>query len=459
MSSNPFHFLKPSSGRVPPPPPPPPRGSRSVSAGRHVGGVVCGVYPVYPTTVPSWSFPLVNTTVHYDLVYVHAMANVVQTFTSDISTAVEIKYVFPLPPDSSVCAFKAVIDDEHTIKGIVKPKAKAKAEYEAAISKDKAAALLEQGNVEVFQLSLGNIKPEQTIEIHISFACTISHNGDLNSLRLTFPCIIAPRYGAGPQDFSVNVSTQALDFSVSAQMTSYIKSITSPSHPIKMKLGQSTAESMTAFDPFKAHVSLSSSTLLEKDIVVSLTCEDLDKPHCTVESFIPDEGAKEHTYAYALTLVPRFELPSLPSQEYIFLVDRSGSMEGAKIAAVRSALQIMLRSLPQHGTSFNIMSFGSRHTLFWPSSMAYTAENVEHASAHVDTIDANYGGTEIRAALDVAFRSRSDSATPASVFVLTDGEAYDLDGVQATVADAISRSKASNSLLRLFCLGIGNAVS
>ena len=60
----------------------------------------------------------------------------------------EVKYVFPLPPDASVCAFKAVIDGERTIKGIVKAKATAKAEYDQAVSKGKTAALLEQSNVE-----------------------------------------------------------------------------------------------------------------------------------------------------------------------------------------------------------------------------------------------------------------------------------------------------------------------
>jgi len=101
-------------------------------------------------------------------------------------------------------------------------------------------------------------------------------------------------------------------------MTSQIKSITSPSHPIAMKLGESTLQSSSEFDPKKARVSLSSPALLEKDIVIVLTCQDLDKPRCIVESFSPEEGGQEFTDAYALTLVPRFELPSLPSQGLFF---------------------------------------------------------------------------------------------------------------------------------------------
>jgi hypothetical protein len=113
---------------------------------------------------------------------------------------------------------------------------------------------------------------------------------------------------------SSRLSSSALDFSVAVEMTSQIKAITSPSHPIAMKLGESTLEPSSEFDPMKARISLSSPTLLEKDIVIVLNCQGLDKPRCMVESFSPEEGGQEYTDAYALTLVPRFELPSLPSQ-------------------------------------------------------------------------------------------------------------------------------------------------
>jgi hypothetical protein len=51
--------------------------------------------------------------------------------------------------------------------------------------------------------------------------------------------------------------------------------------------------------------------------------------------------------------VPMTEQISLPV-EVVFVVDRSGSMEGAPIEAVRDTLQLMLRSLPVHAT-FNIL--------------------------------------------------------------------------------------------------------
>lgn len=118
--------------------------------------------------------------------------------------------------------------------------------------------------------------------------------------------------------------------------------------------------------------------------------------------------------------------------EYVFLVDRSGSMEGGRIEAVKAALQILLRSLPTRKTTFNIISFGSSFSPLWQKSQVYGTDTVEEASKHIDTMEADLGGTEIRDALDFAFKKRNTAEVngdkPAtSVFVLTDGEAWDID--------------------------------
>ncbi|MBT3172887.1 MAG: VWA domain-containing protein, partial [Rhodospirillaceae bacterium] len=50
--------------------------------------------------------------------------------------------------------------------------------------------------------------------------------------------------------------------------------------------------------------------------------------------------------------------------EIIFIIDRSGSMQGHKMDCVRGAMQVLLRSLPA-GTRFNIISFGRCVRVEW----------------------------------------------------------------------------------------------
>ncbi|KAG8840019.1 hypothetical protein FRC20_005835, partial [Serendipita sp. 405] len=399
---------------------------------------------------------------------VYVVAEIVQDYHSNAPVDRDVEYVFPLPPSGAVCSFKAVINDTQVIRGVVKEKHEAKKAYYQAVAEGKTAGLLQQEHADVFCVSLGNIKPRAKISVHISFVSIVPHDGSSpQTLRITMPTAIAPRYGLAPTNFPWfgNNAQNRFELSVSVQMNGPITSISSPSHPIGLTLGCHQRELTGDYEPSKAFVYLSTPTMLDRDVVILISAQGLDTPRCSVERWLKSEGAKETTDAYALTLVPKFELPALPSQEYIFLVDRSGSMAGGRITAVKAALQILLRSLPSYNTSFNIISFGSHCTPLWSTSQPYTAGSMEQASQHIDGFHANYEGTELRSALEFAFRSREGLKSggkkgPTSIFVLTDGEAWDLDGVIQIVERNCERVKnRDGELLRTFILGVGNQVS
>ncbi|KAG8798627.1 hypothetical protein FRC17_007371, partial [Serendipita sp. 399] len=415
-------------------------------------------------------YPLVQSRCVYNVVDVYTIAEIVQDYHSNAPLNRDVEYVFPLPPSAAVCSFKAVID-EKVVKGVVKEKSEAMKTFKQAVAKGKTAGLLQQEHADVFRVSLGNIKPNTKISVHITFVSIVPHDGSSpQTLRVTLPTAIAPRYGATPTNIPwfATKSQNRFELSVSIQMNKPITSISSPSHPIGLTLGCHQRELTGDYNPAKAFVYLAAPAMLDEDIVVIISAQGLDTPRCSVERWLESDGAEETTDAYALTLVPKFDLPALPCQEYIFLVDRSGSMSGGRITAVKAALQILLRSLPSRNTRFNIVSFGSDFTSLWPESQQYTADSMEEASKHVDGFDANYGGTELLSALKFAFGSRQDvkpaptaggEKIPTSVFVLTDGEAWDLEGIVEAVANNCEAAKNSGSLLRAFVLGVGNQVS
>ncbi|KAG8830099.1 hypothetical protein FRC17_005434 [Serendipita sp. 399] len=430
--------------------------------------IIVGIIPIGSGLTLRDEYPLVQSHCNYSVVDVYTIAELVQDYYSAAPINRDVEYVFPLPPSAAVCSFKAVIDDTKTIKGVVKEKGEAKKAFDQAVAQGKTAGLLQQEHADVFRVSLGNIKPKTKISVHISFISIVPHDGSSpQTLRITMPTAIAPRYGSPPTNipwFRHNTQNR-FELSVSVQMNKAITSVSSPSHPIGLTLGCHQRELTGEYEPSKAFVYLGESTMLDKDIVIVISAQGMDTPRCSAERWLKSDGAEETTDAYALTLVPKFELPALPRQEYIFLVDRSGSMGGSRITAVKAALQILLRSLPSKGSSFNIVSFGSRYTSLWQTSRTYSAESLDQASKHVDGFDANYGGTELREAIEFAFNSRQDvkspqdEKVPTSVFVLTDGEAWDLDGIINSINYACDNAKKSKSLLRTFTLGVGNQVS
>jgi hypothetical protein len=125
------------------------------------------------------------------------------------------------------------------------------------------------------------------------------------------PVNIAPRYGTPPWQpgFPIITPAKCLSVTISVQMAGNIKSITSPTHPFTLNMGTNSPDPTKMHDAKLAHISLESDSFLGEDIVIVLAVQDLERPRCTIES---DE--KSGTDAYALTFVPRFNLPALPQQ-------------------------------------------------------------------------------------------------------------------------------------------------
>ena len=87
---------------------------------------------------------MISSRCHYRLVDVQVLATVVQEYVSDSFEDVNVNYVFPLPPDAGVCSFKAIVDGQRVITGVVKEKSVTKGEYKEAVAKGKTAGLLEK---------------------------------------------------------------------------------------------------------------------------------------------------------------------------------------------------------------------------------------------------------------------------------------------------------------------------
>ncbi|KAH7908679.1 hypothetical protein BJ138DRAFT_1068391 [Hygrophoropsis aurantiaca] len=404
--------------------------------------------------------PLESVSVKAWMVDVSARICLTQVFANSSETSTgRAKYVFPLPARAAVCAFELEHADGRIITGIAKEKLEAAQMFDKAVQEGRTAGLVEWVTDDTFVISVGSIAAKQTVVARLTFVMDLLDEGIRDHVRLQLPMAVAPRYGQPPSpthSASAAPASTPLTLQADIQMSDTIHDIRSPTHPgltlmrYKTRAGRRSQRRMSA--------SFASPTFLTSDFVLSVHAAGLDQPRCFAEvNSGLGADANTETIAFRLTLVPTFKLPRVVSPEFIFVIDRSGSMSGPSIATAKQTLAMLLNLLPNADTKFNIFSFGTHTTSLWPRSVALSQLFVNQAVTHIQSMDADYGGTEIAQALGSALNSR-DTQRSTAIFVLTDGGVNDRNDPFAMVRTAVS-SSIRHAPLRVFTLGIGAGVS
>ncbi|XP_054650173.1 von Willebrand factor A domain-containing protein 5B1 isoform X2 [Dunckerocampus dactyliophorus] len=135
--------------------------------------------------------------------------------------------------------------------------------------------------------------------------------------------------------------------------------------------------------------------------------------------------------------------------EFIFLIDRSGSMSGVNINHVKDAMVVILKSLIP-GCLFNIVSFGSTFKSLFSVSQNYEEEALALACEYIRKIRADMGGTNILAPLKWILRQPMFSGHPRLLFLLT-------DGAVSNTGKVIELVRSHARYIRCFTFGIGQS--
>ena len=122
--------------------------------------------------------------------------------------------------------------------------------------------------------------------------------------------------------------------------------------------------------------------------------------------------------------------------EYIFVLDRSGSMRGDRIDLAKKAAILFLKSLPMNSL-FNIISFGT--------------EFVSETIKKIEKFLADMRGTNILEPLRSIFNNNPLDEYPRTIFLLTDGQVDNPDEV-------VSLIKKESGKCKVHGFGIGSDV-
>uniref|UniRef100_A0A452H9A4 von Willebrand factor A domain containing 5A n=1 Tax=Gopherus agassizii TaxID=38772 RepID=A0A452H9A4_9SAUR len=377
---------------------------------------------------------------------------------------VEAVFVFPVDPEAAVYAFEAHLGGT-CIQAQLREKKQAQELYGDALAGGQSSFLLQQEGTkgDVFSCSLGNLPPGEEAALTLRYVCELPLEPD-GAARYMLPAVLRPRYtphGWDGEDVTQGVPRVPqgeLPYTLSLSAT-----LQSP-HGIDRVLSNCslTPLSYTAGNRTSAQVSLAEAPPWDRDVELLVYYTEPHKPSAMLEIGLPgaEPGSLMGDPAMMVTL-----LPSLPEAvlgqssagEFIFLLDRSGSMEcpmdsrdrsPQRIDSAKETLVLLLKSLPL-GCYFNIYSFGSQFESFYPQSVGYTQQTMAKSLQRVQQLQADLGGTEILAPLQAIYRSPCQDGHPRQLFVFTDGEV----GNTQEVITEVQRHRGC------FSFGIGEGAS
>ncbi len=391
--------------------------------------------------------PLTGIKVEGDILGRGARLRVSQRFRNREDRALEAVYKFPLPEGTAVCGFRAEIDGR-TVVGEVEEREKAFETYDKALARGDGGYLLDQERPNIFTLSVGNLNPGAEAVVQIDMVSLLEMEG--RRARFFLPTTISPRYAPAHMEepegipegdkvsppFALNVP-YGISLLLNVHNGSGLKEISSPSHPIRVELGE---------DPVRVAFS-TESVRMDRDFILYMEHPDAGPAG---RAFWLRSG--EDVFVQLDLTLEKQDLPeqkALPQEgEVIFLLDCSGSMGGDSITEAKRALEICLKGLPV-GARFNIVRFGSTYESLFKGPEAYGEKTLQKALRYTQRVDADMGGTEILTPLKAIYGSGPGEGAPArSIVMLTDGEVCNEEEIMELI-----RSHRANT--RFFSLGIG----
>lgn len=393
-----------------------------------------------------------------------------QVFKNPYKDFLEAVYIFPLAGGVAINKFEMRVGDR-VVVGVVDERQAAREQYTQAIQDGKRAALLEQEREDIFTIQVGNIPPDEQVEITIAYSERLPYF-DEGKTEMRLPLVIGHRYISGTPK---NAAPVGLGVAEDTDVVPDASRITPPrlaagvKTDIALSVGVEIAAdenglsdltcsqhaTSTAIKPGWTTVGLSRcDELLNRDFVLTwrvATAEISSKFHICKGSDGRD--------AYGMVTInpPRMDGFTGVARDVVFVLDRSGSMGGIKMVSASRACSILLETLSPRDR-FAIIAFDTvNEWLGGKPNTFYNAdeEGLERGHKFLREITAR-GGTELYGALQDSIGAlktcnKKDARLPIIV-LLTDGQIGD----EARVLKEIQKKLGET---RLFTVGIDTAVN
>jgi Ca-activated chloride channel family protein len=430
------------------------------------------------------NLPLKQLGYHSHVVGLSVRTTIRQTFYNPFDEVIEATYIFPIEGE------QAVVDCEMWVAGRViraslKERGEARRDYTRAIQSGYRAALLEENRPETFSMKVGNIPPGEAIQVRIETigALPVVHG----EWTLRLPLVVAPRYTSGlPLPFGragagVERDTDQVPDASTVSPPTWLPGFASPVDlrlSVDLEMGsfansptwardlKSSLHSVIVQNDYSApsrvcRVSVLPGERIDRDFILRGKVDASD-----IQTSLTLESGSSDKMTFALNIVPPRVERQVP-RNIVFLLDRSGSMEGWKMVAARRGVSRLVDSLLPDDR-FQAIAFDDRVESF---QSAAKKDGVSLKGWH-DASDARRyeavrwlgrietrGGTEMGKAIEHALKTFHGSSDGQpfrqnAIVLVTDGQVTGEDSLLRLLGTIPESWRP-----RLFCLGVDRAVN
>lgn len=283
-----------------------------------------------------------------------------QTFVNAMGEPLEATYIFPLPDRGAVTAFRMEVSGR-VITGQLKERGEARRDYRQAIETGHRAAIAEEERPNVFSLRVGNLLPGEEAVIDLTLTGLLPFADGEATFR--FPLVVAPRYipGVALADACVGDGV-ALDTDAVPDASRITPPVLLPGFPNPVSLSltvrlaagglpvtqlRSSLHAL-AEDPESGQarsITLRPGERLDRDFILRFR---LAEAAIETSLLLDTDNDQSEEGTFMLTIVP----PSSAARQkrprdVVFILDRSGSMQGWKMVAARRAVARMVDTLTE----------------------------------------------------------------------------------------------------------------
>ena len=377
--------------------------------------------------------PLKGVECDFSVVSGIAEVSMTQIFRQDHKQPLDCEYLFPLPADASVYFCEADINGR-TIRAQVRERNEARQLAEEKKAAGYRTALVESERDNLFTLSLGNVQPGDMVMIQLKYFQTLRSLAGMPSIEVPF-CpgmryipgnpLLRSNKGKGVEDDTDQVpdASRITPVRIDADHpdAAFIDvrgtlngkfvdatAVTSPSHSI---IVQRTGEELRVTLSDKGDVP-------DRDFVLRWSENEVQAVAPRV--WMREKG--DQTYALLEIRAPKCAPTERAPVDFYFLVDRSGSMAGAKWKKAAQALQSCVKVLgPSDRAMVTFFETNFRDYAEKPLPVRDLLE--DEAFRNLKKLGTD-GGTEMRCALQhvLEVAAKHSTGRPRNLILITDAQ-------------------------------------